>query len=108
MGKVATCLAAFGLFLIHFVYSLVNAATSLRKLCSARNPQPLTAKRRQLPSHLAVLFVCNHHVSLERFEEDIVANIEQIVGWCRLAGITQLTVYDREGEYSRTQSNDIA
>ena len=97
MGKATSWLTSYILFLIHLTYALVNAATSLYKLYTTRDPRPLTTKRRQLPSHLAILFACDDDDALDRFEGELLANIEQIVTWCRLVGIKRLTVYDRRG-----------
>ena len=97
MGKVMSWLASFFLFLIHVGYSLVNAATSLRKGLRARDPQPLATKRKQVPSHLALLFASHDDDALDQFEGEMVDNIEQAVAWCQVAGIKRLTVYDRKG-----------
>ena len=100
MGKATSWLTSSLLFLIHVVYSLVCAATSLRQFHSTRDPQPLVCNRRQVPAHVAVLFASHDDTALEKFEGDILGNIAQLVAWCRLVGVKRLTVYDRKGAAS--------
>ncbi|KAJ3557736.1 hypothetical protein NM688_g1307 [Phlebia brevispora] len=102
MGKVASWLTSFVLFLIHVGYALVNAATSLRKGYCARDPLPLAIKRKQVPSHIALLFASHDDTSLDRFEGEMLDNIEEVVAWCQVVGIKRLTVYDRKGVLSRS------
>ena len=90
-------LATLVLYLIHAVYALANVVTSWRYRRFAREPYPLVAERSKLPRHLAILLASSYdHVS-ESFEQDILQNVEQIVGWCKTAGIQRLTLYDRQG-----------
>lgn len=97
MGKVMSWLTSSILLLIHVAYSIANAATSLHKRHSARDPQPLAVHRKQVPAHIALLFTCDDDRAAEPFEKDMLANVEQAVAWCRVVGIKRLTVYDRKG-----------
>ena len=100
MGKATSWLTSFLLFLVHVVYSVACAATSLRRWHSTRDPLPLVHNRKQVPAHVAVLFASHDDTALERFEGDILSNIAQLVAWCRLVGVKRLTVYDRKGLFS--------
>ncbi len=100
MGSALSWLASIFLLLIHVGYSVVNAARSLREGLCARDPRPLAAKRKQVPSHLAVLFASHDDAALDLFESEMLDNIEQVVAWCQVAGVKRLTVYDRRGTSS--------
>lgn len=63
-------------------------------------PQPLTAPRNQLPTHLAMTLVPDEVNNLETCRDVMIENVEQIVSWCKDAGIARLTIYDQEGVYS--------
>ncbi|KAI0094825.1 hypothetical protein BDY19DRAFT_44932 [Irpex rosettiformis] len=94
-------LASAVLYLIHTVYALVNVVTSWRQYRFAREPYPLVAERSKLPRHVAILLASTlEHVS-DSFEQEVLQNVEQAVGWCRQAGIQRLTLYDRQGILSR-------
>lgn len=90
-------LASLVLSLFHAVYYVSNVWSSLRASLG-RPPNALAAKRKQLPTHLALLFATDQNGTIESFEEHLLENIQQAITWCRAAGIQRLTVYDREGE----------
>lgn len=89
-------LAYLFLRLLHVVYWLVTAVRSMRK--PRIDPRPLAAKRNKLPAHLALLLVPSD--DLERSEADTDAmldSVDRAVAWCRVAGISRLSVYDCTG-----------
>ncbi|KII93756.1 hypothetical protein PLICRDRAFT_403978 [Plicaturopsis crispa FD-325 SS-3] len=90
-------LASFVLSLFHFLYSCIVAVSSIRS--SLRNPQPrsLTAQRRRIPAHLALLLVGSKSAQTEETERAFLECVERTVDWCRTVGIETLTVYDSEG-----------
>lgn len=89
-------LASLGLAAFHFVYWLV---TTIKSLCAWQDPPcPLTAERKQKPSHLALLFVPPKvHTDLEATECLLAESVERAAAWCITAGINRLTVYDGQG-----------
>ena len=97
MSWLASCI----LSLFHAVYYLINVVSSYRAR-QARPPNPLTVKRKQVPTHLALLLTTNENVPIEAFESELLDNVQQTVSWCRTAGIQRLTVYDREGKWRQT------
>lgn len=98
-------LAAFFLYLIHAAYTLVGLASSLREHLSfarRREPQKLTAQRKQLPGHIALLLTYHDDTEVaetEQFGQQLIANVENVVAWCRATGIQRLTLYDRKGAF---------
>ncbi|EKM61099.1 uncharacterized protein PHACADRAFT_190237 [Phanerochaete carnosa HHB-10118-sp] len=88
--------ASLVLFLFHAVYYVINIFSSLR-VSLGRPPKPLEAKRKQLPTHLALLFATDRDGVMEKIEEQLLVNIQQAISWCRAVGIQRLTVYDRDG-----------
>ncbi|KAI8990507.1 hypothetical protein BD414DRAFT_483866 [Trametes punicea] len=91
-------LASVALVLLHAVYRLVLVYKSFR---SDKEPRPIIAERSKLPSHLALALVTDPDADDESNEEYMVNSVEKVAGWCRVAGIRQLTVYDREGVLAR-------
>ncbi|KAI0695166.1 hypothetical protein BC835DRAFT_1347882 [Cytidiella melzeri] len=91
-------LASLTLYLIHAIYALATFATSWRECHFAQEPRPLVAERNKKPRHVAVLLASDISDS---FEQEILENMEEVVGWCRKVGIPRLTFYDREGVLSR-------
>ncbi|KIP11370.1 hypothetical protein PHLGIDRAFT_124784 [Phlebiopsis gigantea 11061_1 CR5-6] len=89
-------LASFILSLFHAVYYVFNAVSTFRASL-ARPPNPLAAKRKQVPTHLALLLNNNSAAVDEAFECQLLDNVQEAISWCRAAGVQQLTVYDREG-----------
>jgi len=57
----------------------------------------LTAKRKHIPTHLAVLLVSDNDLDSSITEGIFVETVENAVQWCRIVGIPRLTVYDSEG-----------
>ncbi|KZT72837.1 hypothetical protein DAEQUDRAFT_754878 [Daedalea quercina L-15889] len=97
-------LASLALTIFHVVHWLVTAAR--RFLTIAEQPQPLVAQRQKLPSHLALLLIADRRCDKDAVEDTLVESVERAATWCRAAGISRLTVYDREGLLS-TLSLDI-
>ncbi len=90
-------LATFILYLIHAIYSIIKAASTLRRKHFGHEPQPLEAKRKKIPTHIALLFAADVNPLPKNLEQDLLDNIKLAVSWCRVVGITRLTVYDRRG-----------
>lgn len=90
-------LTSICLHILHFFYSLAVLATIGWKQLSRQKPQPLTAKRAKLPSHLALLLVSSDELDTEATEKNFVESVLRAVGWCRIIGIEKLTVYDSQG-----------
>lgn len=89
-------LASFILSLFHAVYYVINIASTFRASL-VRPPNPLVAKRKQVPTHLALLLATNNATVDEAFEYQLLDNVQEAISWCRAAGIQRLTVYDRDG-----------
>jgi dehydrodolichyl diphosphate syntase complex subunit NUS1 len=90
-------LASLALYVLHAIYAMANIVTSWREGYSAREPHPLVAKRSKLPRHVAVLLASDLDTVSDIFEQDILQNLQEVVGWCREVGIQRLTLYDRAG-----------
>lgn len=88
-------LASALLSLIHALYRLVLVFQSVFR--PATEPQPITAERSKLPQHLALALVPNPEADDEANEQYLLNSVEKVAGWCQLAGIRRLSVYDREG-----------
>ncbi|EIW64594.1 uncharacterized protein TRAVEDRAFT_25727 [Trametes versicolor FP-101664 SS1] len=93
-------LASALLSLIHALYRLVLVFQSVFR--PATEPQPITAERSKLPQHLALALVPNPEADDEANEQYLLNSVEKVAGWCQLAGIRRLSVYDREGVLSRS------
>jgi len=99
-------LSSLCLHLLHLFYSLATFATAIWKYLARRKPQPLTAKRAKLPSHLALLLVSSDEVGIEDTEKNFVESVVRAATWCRTVGIGKLTVYDSQG-ITLNRSQDI-
>lgn len=98
MSWLASCI----LYVFHAVYYVINLASSLRAMLDPP-PNPLAGKRKQVPTHLALLVTTDQDALSESLEQELLDNIQQAVSWCRTAGVQRLTVYDREGEFPATE-----
>ncbi|KAH9950394.1 hypothetical protein B0H21DRAFT_723256 [Amylocystis lapponica] len=94
-------LASLTLSVLHAVYWLVTFVKSVRNSFQDTSG-PLTAKRRKLPLHLALLLATSHETDSNITEENMIESVERAASWCHAAGIMRLTVYDRGGILSRT------
>lgn len=92
-------LASFALYVFHAIYYVANFISSIRRHFT-NAPRPLDAQRKQVPSHLALVLASDENGPTEGLEECMLDNVEEVVSWCRAAGIRKLTVYDRRGESS--------
>ncbi|KZT02646.1 uncharacterized protein LAESUDRAFT_661349 [Laetiporus sulphureus 93-53] len=88
-------LASVVLAILHSVYWLVIRLQSL--LTIKNDPEFLTAERKKVPKHLALLLVTDDAVDAEEAESLLAESVERAAAWCRKVGIARLTVYDREG-----------
>ncbi|KAI0825058.1 hypothetical protein BC628DRAFT_1375259 [Trametes gibbosa] len=93
-------LASALLFLIHALYRLYLVFKPVFR--SNTEPLPITAERSKLPQHLAVAFISYPKSDTEDNEQYILNSVEKVAGWCRAAGIPQLSVYDRDGILARS------
>lgn len=91
-------LASALLFLAHLLYSISLAVWSVHGRWFKRSPLPLVVQRSKTPKHLGVILVCGEGEATKATVQDVfVRSTERAAAWCRLAGIKQLTVYDRYG-----------
>lgn len=90
-------LAHLLLLLVHAFYGFNNFFISLVPL---RQPKPLLAKRRKLPTHLALLLIPDAENHDTREEERVMEEcVEHVVEWCKELGIQRLSVYDRDSTW---------
>lgn len=82
---------------LHILHSLSILVSSFWKRLFQTHPLPLTARRRRVPKHLAVLFVTDTALDATILERHIVETAETLAGWCRVIGAEKLTLYDQEG-----------
>jgi len=92
-------LASLCLRVLHLLYFLVVLLFNIWKSFKHRKPKHLTAERTKLPSHLALTLVTSEDIDAKTKEKSFVECIARAVTWCQAVGITQLSVYDREGAY---------
>lgn len=83
------------LWLFHLVLALKRFVSTL---LPRRLPRPLQTRRRKIPEHLAVTLRSegapgNAVVDLAGALESVT----RLVGWCRIAGIQTLSVFDEAG-----------
>lgn len=84
-----------GLLALHFLYVLWEAHVVLFSQLKASQPQPLEVARNKLPSHLALVIADTGETIGE--EDAVVESICEAVRCCSIAGIENLSVYDRTG-----------
>jgi dehydrodolichyl diphosphate syntase complex subunit NUS1 len=82
---------------IHAIYSFILAFSSRVNTATKKSPLALDAPRRRIPSHLAILFVTDEEVDITAATAAFIQSVEGAVEWCRMAGIEDLAVYDRQG-----------
>lgn len=82
---------------IHFIYAFVIFVYSCWKRLTWTTPLPLTAARRRIPKHLALLLVTDSGDVQEDSEDIIIRSVLNAVAWCRVIGIEKLTVYEEHG-----------
>jgi len=88
----------FALWLLHFLYSIHLALSSIRSRYLRSTPRSLTATRSKTPSHLALVLASQEpELCVSEAREALLACTERAVAYCRVAGIRCLSVYDRQG-----------
>lgn len=100
-------IARLFLSVLHFLYSFLGSFPAL--LCRPRStPKDLTSPRRRLPTNLAILFVTEpNYVSSTTPSSSVVQDalldgISDLIIWCRITGIPELTIYDKSGTLARS------
>jgi len=98
----STLLTMFHIFpfllrIFHFIYSVILAVRAFWQTRKTLSPQPLTANRRRIPQHLAVVFTVASDVSTDVAQKIAEESVSNIVGWCRTVGVKRLTVYEQHG-----------
>ncbi|KAG8800982.1 hypothetical protein FRC18_007907, partial [Serendipita sp. 400] len=80
------------LWLFHLILALKRFFATL---LPAKSPQPLRARRKKLPNHLAVLLSSEGNVG-NGVEDAAVAieSVRRLAEWCRITGIEVLSVFD--------------
>lgn len=84
--------------LFHLFHSFLILIQSIRKRVVRHDPLPLSAVRRRVPTHLAVIFAAGAHLPIAQVESHLAQSAQTLVEWCRTVGIQKLTLYDSEGE----------
>lgn len=90
-------LAFLFLRLIHAFYSIAVFTSSCWKRFNFIAPLPLTATRRRIPKHLAVIFVPDHDIHPDITHACLLESVYRTIDWCRELGIEKVTLYDSEG-----------
>jgi dehydrodolichyl diphosphate syntase complex subunit NUS1 len=90
-------LFALSLRVLHFIYALVIHVRSYWKRYTWSPPQPLSAARKRLPKHLAIILVADTQLAEEATEKLLSDSVVNAVGWCRASGIQKLTIYEENG-----------
>ena len=90
----------FALYLLHFLYSIHLALSSIRSRYLRSAPRSLTATRTKTPSHLALVLASQEpELCVSEAREALLVCTERAVAYCREVGIRCLSVYDRQGQY---------
>jgi len=93
-------LFTYGLLrLIHLLQSFVILVASFWKRVARQAPLALTARRRRIPQHLAILFTIDSYIEPEAEEDRLLETIGNVVGWCHSLGIQAVSFYERDGAY---------
>jgi len=90
-------LTTFVLYVAHALYSLISSVSFLRQRWRLRLPLSLNAARRQVPGHIALLLVPDERESSEQLEKSLTDIALRVSEWCRVVGVSRLTMYDRGG-----------
>jgi len=93
-------LFVFLLHAIHFIHILFTRARLFWKQLSSANPKPLQAPRRQIPKHLAVVFIVDSN-SADCVQTALIESALNVIGWCQAAGIPKLTLYEEHDRLSK-------
>lgn len=84
---------------LHFIYAAVLAAKLFWKRHSSAVPQPLSASRRRIPKHLAIVFAVDPSLSEEVARGVLAESVVDAATWCRTIGIKKLTLYEERGAF---------
>ncbi|KAK0198036.1 hypothetical protein F5146DRAFT_1131014 [Armillaria mellea] len=90
-------LAFLFLRLIHALYSIAVFVSSCWKRFNFIPPLPLTATRRRIPKHLAVIFVPDRDIHPDITHACLLESVYRTIDWCRELDIEKVTLYDSEG-----------
>lgn len=90
-------LFAFLLHTIHFIYILSTKARIFWEQLSSATPKPLQAPRRQIPKHLAVVFIIDPSIYADTVQTTLIESALNIIEWCQATGIQKLTLYEEHG-----------
>lgn len=86
---------------IHALHSVLFFAYSCWKRLAYVAPLSLTAPRRQIPKHLAILFIPDSETHYDLTEKCLLESVYRVLDWCREVGIATITFYDERGTCSR-------
>ncbi|KJA29445.1 hypothetical protein HYPSUDRAFT_520085 [Hypholoma sublateritium FD-334 SS-4] len=89
------------LHILHLFYALILRINSLTKRYFTSPPQQLSATRRRVPKHLAIVFAINPSIPVEFSREALTESVVNAVEWCRTIGIKKLTVYEEHDTLSK-------
>ncbi|KZT30530.1 hypothetical protein NEOLEDRAFT_1144159 [Neolentinus lepideus HHB14362 ss-1] len=89
-------LASLVLWVVHLVYSLVTSVHALRISFAKSIPEPLSAHRRRVPEHLALLLVVDDEAVNTKSIACCLKSVRNAAAWAKAAGVRRLTVYDRQ------------
>ncbi|KAH7916397.1 hypothetical protein BJ138DRAFT_467827 [Hygrophoropsis aurantiaca] len=90
-------LASWALRILHFLYTAIVIVASFVERIRRPQPQPLTAHRKKIPSHLSLLLVSDGRTDAAETERAFLECLQRTIAWCRATGIKTLTAYDAEG-----------
>ncbi|KIY64809.1 hypothetical protein CYLTODRAFT_424871 [Cylindrobasidium torrendii FP15055 ss-10] len=85
------------LLFLHGLYSVAYFAYSCWKRLVYAPPLSLTAPRRQLPKHLAILFIPDSGTHYDLTEKCLLESVYRVIDWSKEVGINTLTLYDEHG-----------
>ena len=86
---------------LHFFYAATLAVKLFWKRQTGVSPQPLTASRRRLPKHLAIVFAVDPSLQEEVAQDVLTESVVDAVTWCQAIGVQKLTIYEERGAFHR-------
>lgn len=87
----------WALYLIHLLYTAYMTVAAWLQRRKRKPPKPLEAQRSKIPKHLCLHLIANDNMPAEETQTAFLQCLERVAAWCRVLGITTLTVFDSRG-----------
>ncbi|KAH8120173.1 hypothetical protein DFH11DRAFT_1558764 [Phellopilus nigrolimitatus] len=94
-------LSTSSLAVLHALHAIWTCLVALLYHPFVANPQPLEAARPKLPSHIALVLASTKQNPSYAETEAAIRSVVYAARWCKRVGITNLSVYDRQGSVTK-------